>query len=200
MRRKKTAQDAPGTIFSRGVAIWYPPFEHVRAQRHVSCLTVLGTFRTGEDGVDAAVPMDAKNAPTATCKTAKNAVSHKRPHRLSFSGKEETEEGTTTPKLQVCQSRLSQQRGSPQDRVLERGRFLTLDGPSMRTKHLGLDDPTAPEASDPPARLPDRQVIRISGIDAPEFPEPTEHSVARSRTECSGAKFRSFCAVSFANW
>jgi DNA replication protein DnaC len=59
------------------------------------------------------------------------------------------------------------------DRVLERGRFLTLDGPSMRTKHLGLDDPTAPEASDQPARLPDRQVIRISGIDAPEFPEPT---------------------------
>ena len=26
------------------------------------------------------------------------------------------------------------------DRVLERGRLLTLDGPSMRTKHLGLDD------------------------------------------------------------
>ena len=29
------------------------------------------------------------------------------------------------------------------DRILERGRLLTLDGPSMRTKHLGLDDPTA---------------------------------------------------------
>ncbi len=26
------------------------------------------------------------------------------------------------------------------DRVLERGRLLTLDGPSMRTRHLGLDD------------------------------------------------------------
>ena len=26
------------------------------------------------------------------------------------------------------------------DRVLERGRLLHLDGPSMRTKHLGLDD------------------------------------------------------------
>ena len=51
------------------------------------------------------------------------------------------------------------------DRILERGRVLTLDGPSMRTKHLGLDDPTAPEASDQPAR--------ISGIAVPQVPEPT---------------------------
>jgi ATP-dependent DNA helicase RecQ len=29
------------------------------------------------------------------------------------------------------------------DRILERGRVLTLDGRSMRTRHLGLDDPTA---------------------------------------------------------
>ncbi|MEP6496066.1 MAG: IS21-like element helper ATPase IstB [bacterium] len=51
------------------------------------------------------------------------------------------------------------------DRVLERGRLLTLDGPSLRTKHLGLDDPTA--------TTPSPQVARISGIRAPEFPEPT---------------------------
>ena len=51
------------------------------------------------------------------------------------------------------------------DRVLERGRLLTLDGPSIRTKHLGLDDATSPEASD--------QLARISGIGTPEFPEPT---------------------------
>jgi hypothetical protein len=51
------------------------------------------------------------------------------------------------------------------DRILERGRLLTLDGPSMRTKHLGLDDPTSPGASD--------QAARISGIQRPEFPEPT---------------------------
>jgi len=38
------------------------------------------------------------------------------------------------------------------DRVLERGRLLTLDGPSMRTKHLGLDDATSPEASSQLAR------------------------------------------------
>jgi len=51
------------------------------------------------------------------------------------------------------------------DRILERGRVLTLDGPSMRTKHLGLDDPTSPQSIS--------QVARISGIHAPEFPEPT---------------------------
>jgi len=55
------------------------------------------------------------------------------------------------------------------DRVLERGRLLTLDGPSMRTKHLRLDEP-APEAA------PNQGVsasARISGISVPEFPEPT---------------------------
>ena len=48
------------------------------------------------------------------------------------------------------------------DRVLERGRILTLDGPSHRTKHLGLDDPTAVTLSP--------HVAIISGIRAPEFP------------------------------
>ena len=61
------------------------------------------------------------------------------------------------------------------DRVLERGRFLTLDGPSMRTKHLGLDDPTASEALHSLTLPP-----RISGIDLPEFPEPTAASQRRS--------------------
>ena len=51
------------------------------------------------------------------------------------------------------------------DRILERGRVLTLDGPSLRTKHLGLDDSASTEALHQPAR--------ISGIEAPEFPEPT---------------------------
>ena len=50
------------------------------------------------------------------------------------------------------------------DRILERGRLLTLDGPSLRTRHLGLDDPTAAPQSD---------VARVSGIRAPDFPEPT---------------------------
>lgn len=49
------------------------------------------------------------------------------------------------------------------DRVLERGRFLHLDGPSGRTRHLNLAEILPANA--------DR--ARISGISVPEFPEPT---------------------------
>ena len=51
------------------------------------------------------------------------------------------------------------------DRILERGRILHLDGPSMRTRHLGLDDLTTEAVS--------TQTGRISGIGRAEFPEPT---------------------------
>lgn len=49
------------------------------------------------------------------------------------------------------------------DRVLERGRFLHLDGPSGRTRHLKLEEvlPSSTER------------LRISGIGGSEFPEPT---------------------------
>jgi DNA replication protein DnaC len=66
------------------------------------------------------------------------------------------------------------------DRILERGRMITLDGPSMRTKHLGLDDPTATGASTELASLP-REGARISGIQAPQFPEPTGGAFAGRR-------------------
>jgi len=55
------------------------------------------------------------------------------------------------------------------DRVLERGRLLRLDGPSMRTKHLGLDE-TAPVGA---STMGVSDSARISGIPVPEFPEPT---------------------------
>lgn len=61
------------------------------------------------------------------------------------------------------------------DRILERGRLLTLDGPSIRTKHLGLDDPTAHLASTQSASL-SAEGARISRIQTPEFPEPTSRS------------------------
>jgi len=51
------------------------------------------------------------------------------------------------------------------DRILDRGRILHLDGPSMRTRHLGLDDVTTEAVS--------TQTGRISGIERAEFPEPT---------------------------
>ena len=49
------------------------------------------------------------------------------------------------------------------DRVLERGRFIHLDGPSGRTRHLKLEE----------ALLPKAERLRISGISGSEFPETT---------------------------
>ncbi len=56
------------------------------------------------------------------------------------------------------------------DRILERGRFIHLDGPSWRTRHLNLEEalPAAAERA------------RISGIRVPEFPEPTTADPARN--------------------
>jgi IstB-like ATP binding protein len=61
------------------------------------------------------------------------------------------------------------------DRVLERGRLLRLDGPSIRTLHLKLDE-TLKDESDQ-----DDEVARISGNKWPEFPEPTCLSSDSSR-------------------
>ena len=92
------------------------------------------------------------------------------------------EQSRSRPGAASCTTRTSRTRSSIA--ILERGRFLTLDGPSMRTKHLGLDDPTSSEASHqrPESLTPG---IRISGIDAPEFPEPTpSRTRPRSRRCC----------------
>jgi hypothetical protein len=53
------------------------------------------------------------------------------------------------------------------DRVFERRRLLTLDGPSMRTPHLGLDEVTSPASNQDPDN-----VAGVCGIARPEFPEP----------------------------
>jgi DNA replication protein DnaC len=53
------------------------------------------------------------------------------------------------------------------DRVLERGRLIRLDGPSVRTMHLNLDE-AMNAGSDR-----DDDLARISGNQWPEFPEPT---------------------------
>jgi DNA replication protein DnaC len=75
------------------------------------------------------------------------------------------------------------------DRILERGRMLTLDGPSMRTTHLGLDDPTVNPASTQLASVSGKGA-RISGIDAPEFPEPTMAIPASSSPETDNCRSR----------
>jgi DNA replication protein DnaC len=54
------------------------------------------------------------------------------------------------------------------DRVLERGRFIHLDGPSGRTGHLNLEEALPGTA--------DR--ARISGISPPQFPEPTSGAIS----------------------
>jgi DNA replication protein DnaC len=52
------------------------------------------------------------------------------------------------------------------DRILERGRLLRLDGPSVRTKHLPSDE-LAGDSQD------DSNGSRVSGKTVAEFPEPT---------------------------
>ena len=79
------------------------------------------------------------------------------------------------------------------DRILERGRMLTLDGPSMRTRHLGLDDPTANPASTQTASV-SGEGARISGIQRPEFPEPTEFD-GYARIGAQQIDFKSSAAV-----
>ena len=63
------------------------------------------------------------------------------------------------------------------DRVPERGRLLALDGPSVRTLHVNLDD-AMKEDSDQDADL-----VRISGKSWSKFPEPT---VCRSNVSPGG--------------
>ena len=64
------------------------------------------------------------------------------------------------------------------DRVLERGRLLRLDGPSVRTLHVNLDE-AMKDASDNDADL-----VRISGKHRSEFPEPTRCRVEPTPTPC----------------
>jgi DNA replication protein DnaC len=72
------------------------------------------------------------------------------------------------------------------DRVLERGRLYRLDGPSIRTLHVNLDD-----AYNQGADHAD-EVIRISGKQCPEFPEPTrrKYPVRNWRSASVGCPFR----------
>jgi DNA replication protein DnaC len=59
------------------------------------------------------------------------------------------------------------------DRILDRGRLLRLDGPSLRTKHLA-GDTSLEDVQDGPG---DR---RVSGTDTAEFSEPTRQTEERA--------------------
>jgi DNA replication protein DnaC len=78
------------------------------------------------------------------------------------------------------------------DRILERGRQMALDGPSMRTRHLGLEDPFAkPQETD-------QQILRISGKSFSEFPEPTKPGACWVAAFGLGCKCRSKSAAAVA--
>lgn len=66
------------------------------------------------------------------------------------------------------------------DRVLERGRLIELDGPSVRTHHLGLDGD----------QLEEQDVLRVSGTDRSEFLEPTVCRAHSSGRSCAAAAAR----------
>jgi DNA replication protein DnaC len=59
------------------------------------------------------------------------------------------------------------------DRILDRGRLLRLDGPSLRTKHLAGDT----SLDDDQDGIGDR---RVSGTNTTEFPEPTRLLLLRA--------------------
>lgn len=59
------------------------------------------------------------------------------------------------------------------DRILERGRLLRLDGPSVRTKHLPVDELAGDDQNTEASS-------RVSGIAAAKFPEPTTRSPPRT--------------------
>lgn len=63
-------------------------------------------------------------------------------------------------------------------RVLERGRFIHLDGPSGRTRHLNLED----------SLLSSTEHARISGTHVPQFPEPTSGAATIEKDPTIGVK------------
>jgi DNA replication protein DnaC len=56
------------------------------------------------------------------------------------------------------------------DRILERGTVVRLDGPSVRSRHVTAADLEGPELTADEVGSP----ARISGMNRPEFPEPTQ--------------------------
>jgi hypothetical protein len=100
--KKTTAQDAPGTIFSRGWLLWYPPFS--------STPILKGTFRAGhvtdnvratEDDVDAATPMDAQNAPTGVWKSRREREIPTAPTSIIILKEEEKKRRTKSKSAQT---------------------------------------------------------------------------------------------------
>jgi hypothetical protein len=94
-RDEKPAEDAPGATIVTSVNLQVPPiWELAYRERKRSCLSVIDTLRGDEDGVDAAVPVDAKNAPTSDLENCKERSFPQRPHRSLFLGRRKEERRT----------------------------------------------------------------------------------------------------------
>ena len=101
MRRNNIAQDAPGTIFSRGAATLVSPFfDHASPRRVFRASTLLEHFERWKTVWTLPSLWTQRTRPQGTWKTAQTAVFHS-VHTDHFFLQEETEERRT---LQVCQS------------------------------------------------------------------------------------------------
>ena len=75
---ENTAQDAPGTIFSRGGSpLWYPPFSSTRILKGVFRVsTLLNMFERSKTMWTLSSLWTQRTRPQVTWKTAKTAVFH----------------------------------------------------------------------------------------------------------------------------
>jgi len=96
----KTAQDAPGTIFLRGVATWVSPvLNNVHPQKALRLRLCRTRLRRTEDAVDAAIPVDAKNAPTRDLETTEQ-FPQRQQRSFFLEGQEEPTKNLSTPILE----------------------------------------------------------------------------------------------------
>jgi len=167
MRRKKIAQDAPGTIFSTGVATLVSPLSTSRIlEGDCRASIVIGKFRTVEDGVDAAVPVDAQNAPTRDLENCGQFSTASTPILFSLQKKRTTKNAASVP------IRLSQQRGSPQwsvpKSVPKRGPMTIIRQPTATKfptkKGRNLEDSSP--FCDSPAALANRRLQPLGHLTA----------------------------------
>lgn len=110
-RDPRNAQDAPGAIFSRGVATPVSPLFATRIGPEV--ISAIEHFRDVEDDADAATPVDAQNAPTGVWKSRKEHEIPTAPTSIICFSDEEEERRTTQincPPNRIKSRRRSQHR------------------------------------------------------------------------------------------
>jgi len=114
-RDEKPAQDAPGATIVTSVDLQVPRISGLAyRQGKRSRLNVIEHFRAVEDDVDAAVPVDAKNAPTRDLENCKDRSFPQRPHRSRFLARRQKERRTNDKNSATQLSTKSDQVQRPQ--------------------------------------------------------------------------------------